>query len=43
MSNEESLQEELDCLEKMSEDEVWAVYKVDCKEDAMPYIIDYWT
>jgi hypothetical protein len=38
----ESLEEELAVIEQMTEDEVCRTYKVDSKEEAFPYVRDWW-
>lgn len=43
MTNEDYMNTELAALEAMSEAEACKVYKVDYKEEAIQYIIDYWT
>ena len=42
MSVDERIQYEISILEKMSEDEVCQLYKVDSKDEAREGIIEYW-
>lgn len=43
MSNEQNLTAELAALALMTEEEACETYNVDYKEEAIQYIVDYWT
>lgn len=42
MTNEDHMNEELARFEAMSEEDACKEYNVDFKEEAIPYIVDYW-
>lgn len=43
MTNEDNMNNELESLAAMTEAEACKLYNVDYKDEAIQYIVDYWT
>lgn len=43
MTNEDNMNNELESLVAMTEAEACKIYNVDYKDEAIQYIVDYWT